>query len=522
MLYFVIKESVSFITSDGVRLDADLYRPDSEQSFPVLLMRQPYNKEIASTVVYAHPTWYASHGYIVVIQDVRGCGTSQGTFTLFEREIEDGYETVNWAANLPGSTGEVGMYGFSYQGMTQLYAAVGRPEPLKVICPAMLAYDIYEDWAYENGAFCYEITLAWAIQMAALQAQKQNDETAYNLLYSASRNLPIYEISLLLKKYLIKYTPSNFYYEWLGHPSPGKYWDRLSPKSYLDSVDLPMLHIGGAFDAHLRGTVKLYKEMSSRSRFPQSLIIGPWSGFPWGRRVGEINYGPEALSNIDRLQIAWFDIFLKGSHSYFCPVSWFEIGPNQYRHFESWPNNEQTVFFLSSSGLANIREDDGILTLKAEERALRDVLVHDPWRPVPSLGGHATLVSGSRERSILDSRSDVLTYTSLPISGYLAIAGDITVELNCQSLCSSFDLCVTLSEVTNQGTVYNFSQGFLHVNTSFISALEISLQPTCYHIPSGHSLRLSISGSCFPAIALNTSLTTLHLLGGKITLSTIS
>jgi hypothetical protein len=108
------------LTRDGVRLDADIYRPEETGEFPVLLMRQPYGRAIASTVVYAHPTWYAQQGYIVVIQDVRGRGTSEGEFKLFANEIADGEDSVNWAANLPESSGKVGMYGFSYQGMTHL------------------------------------------------------------------------------------------------------------------------------------------------------------------------------------------------------------------------------------------------------------------------------------------------------------------------------------------------------------------------------------------------------------------
>ncbi len=527
MLYSVSKESVSLITTDGVRLDADIYRPNSDQSFPVLLMRQPYGREIASTVVYAHPQWYASHGYLVVIQDVRGCGTSEGKFTLFEKEIEDGYQSVNWAANLPGSTGEVGMYGFSYQGMTQLYAAALRPTPLKALCPAMLAYDLYEDWAYENGAFCYEITLAWAIQLAAQNARKQGDEKAYIILYRASKNLPIYEISSFLSECLVKYAPSNFYYEWLRHLEPGEYWEVLSPKSFIKEVDLPMLHIGGAFDPHLRGTLKLYKEMSSRSRFAQSLIIGPWPHLPWGRQAGQINYGAEAQSNIDRLQLAWFDTFLKGLESPRVPVSWFCMGSNHWKSWEGWPNTLEKVYFLSSQGLASIR-DDGKLSQKAPQTALNDILVTDPWRPVPSLGGHAALAAGSFERSSLDSRSDVLTYTTLPLERDLEITGDVRVDLECVTNQDSFDLCVVLSDVNIKGQVYNFTQGYINVKANSGSLL-IPLQPTCRQIPSGHSLRLSVSGACFPAYAINnqtepskTPVTTLHLLGGKVTLSTIA
>ena len=145
MLKLCPKETASMLTRDGVRLDADIYRPDAEGKFPVLLMRQPYGRAIASTVVYAHPAWYAKHGYIVVIQDVRGRGTSEGEFNLFVSEKQDGFDTVNWAANLPGSIGKVGMYGFSYQGMTQLYAAAAKPSALTTICPAMVGCDLYAD-----------------------------------------------------------------------------------------------------------------------------------------------------------------------------------------------------------------------------------------------------------------------------------------------------------------------------------------------------------------------------------------
>src|SRR5687768_6769492 len=110
-------ETLSMTTRDGVRLDADVYRPALPGDYPVLLMRQPYGRRIATTVCFAHPAWYAAQGYIVVIQDVRGRGTSQGSFVLFEQEMADGEDTVNWAAALAGSNGAVGMYGFSYQGV---------------------------------------------------------------------------------------------------------------------------------------------------------------------------------------------------------------------------------------------------------------------------------------------------------------------------------------------------------------------------------------------------------------------
>ena len=168
-------ESRALLTRDGIRLDADIYRPQSDEKLPILLMRQPYGRNIASTVVYAHPRWYAAQGYIVVIQDVRGRGTSEGEFSLFAHEVEDGEDTLAWLADLPGSTGEVGMYGFSYQGMTQLYASASLAPNLKALCPAMIAWDLYRDWATENGAFCLQMNLGWAVQLAAASAQRRGD-----------------------------------------------------------------------------------------------------------------------------------------------------------------------------------------------------------------------------------------------------------------------------------------------------------------------------------------------------------
>ena len=135
---------------DAVTLLADVYRPTEAGSYPVILMRLPYDKSTAQTYVYASPEFYASHCYIVAIQDVRGQYASQGTFYAFRDEENDGYDSVEWAAALPGSSGKVGMYGFSYVGATQWLAAVMQPPHLAAIVPAMTSSDYYDGWSYEG------------------------------------------------------------------------------------------------------------------------------------------------------------------------------------------------------------------------------------------------------------------------------------------------------------------------------------------------------------------------------------
>ncbi|HIK29289.1 MAG: CocE/NonD family hydrolase [Oscillatoriaceae bacterium SKW80] len=505
MLKVLPKETASMLTRDGIRLDADIYRPDAEGKFPVLLMRQPYGRAIASTVVYAHPTWYAAQGYIVVIQDVRGRGTSEGEFKLFANETEDGFDSINWAANLPGSNGKVGMYGFSYQGMTQLYAASTNPPALKTICPAMLGSDLYADWAYEGGAFCLQTNLAWALQLATETARLRNDETAYQKLFNASRNLPLFEPIPARPEILENLAPDSFYHDWVKNSQPGEYWQQLSPN--LETVDLPMLHIGGWFDTYMRGTLNLYKKIVARSAYRQQLIVGPWSHLPWSRQVGTVDFGTAAASPIDTWQIRWFNHFLKGLDTGLLaepPISLFEMGSNQWRSFDVWPNNNFKSYYLASTGLANIREDSGTLRETLSEICCQDVFVHDPWRAVPSLGGHATFPPGSFDRSSLDCRADILTYTSEPLTEDLYLAGDVAVEIWCRADTPSFDLCAVLSQVKPNGSVWNFTQGYARVNPGEkTNPLRIELQPTCIKIAKGNALRLSLSAACFPAYAIN-------------------
>lgn len=502
------KQTVSMQTRDGVRLDADVYCPDADGPFPVLLMRQPYGRAIASTVVYAHPRWYAAQGYIVVIQDVRGRGTSEGEFTLFAHEVEDGFETVNWAASLPGSTGEVGMYGFSYQGMTQLYAAVKQPPALKTLCPSMIGFDLYHDWAYEGGAFCYQLNLGWAMQLAAETKRRQGDANCYRTLYGAARNLPLHDPVCAQSGLLKTLAPDSFYHDWLNQPNAeADYWQRLSPCYYTHEVDLPMLHIGGWFDTYLRGTLRCYNAWAERSQHRQQLVIGPWTHLPWGRKVGAVDFGAAAATPIDRLQIRWFDQFLKGIDTGILnepPVQLFEMGGDRWRLFEQFPDQPPQPYWLHSTGLACMSDREGTLST-APASLQQDIWVHDPWRPVPSLGGHAAFPAGSFDRSSIDCRSDVVTYTTEPLTADLHLAGCVTAELHCSADAISFDLCAVLSEVKPNGAVMNVTQGYCRVAPEAAQSLPIALtlQPTCVRVPSGSALRLSVSAACFPAYAVN-------------------
>lgn len=174
------KSDVPATMRDGTILRADIYRPKLKDPVPVILMRTQYGKDTAQIQPsrFRTPDWFASHCYLVVVQDVRGQGTSDGIFTEFGNDGDDGYDTVEWAAGLPGATGKVGMYGSSYVGATQWFAATTTPPHLTTIVPSNTASDYYDGWTYEGGAFRLGFVQPWAMGTIATTAAKNRADLA--------------------------------------------------------------------------------------------------------------------------------------------------------------------------------------------------------------------------------------------------------------------------------------------------------------------------------------------------------
>ncbi len=184
-----LERGVACRMSDGTLLRSDHYYAAGGEPQPTLLMRQPYGRDIASTVVYAHPIWFARQGYNVVIQDVRGRGDSEGSFYPFRHEAKDGAETIAWLRSRPECNGRIGMYGFSYQGATQLLAAAEQPEGLACIAPAMTASDLYNGWFYHHGALRLASSLGWGLQMLKEDARRLGLHDASAKLEAAWSNV---------------------------------------------------------------------------------------------------------------------------------------------------------------------------------------------------------------------------------------------------------------------------------------------------------------------------------------------
>jgi len=323
-----------------------------------------------------HPAWYAAQGYIVAVQDVRGTGSSEGAFALFEAEEADGAEAVAWAADLPGSSGRVGMYGFSYQGNTQLLALAGGAA-LGALAPAMVGWDLRTDWAWEGGAPLLAAGLGWGAQMGWLRATHDGDRPAAAAFQAAARNPPLHEPGRAMPEVMRRHGHLSHYPAWLSRPSPDPYWDAIAPRARLagHALDVPMLHVGGWYDQMLMGTLDCHAA-AARGPAAQRLLIGPWTHQPWGRQVGAVDFGPSASSPVDAAQVAWFDRHLKDRLGGRGPARHLRHGAGRARAARVGRRRLQGLRTRSSELDQTVRHQPESNRLRsARERSLN----HDRW-----------------------------------------------------------------------------------------------------------------------------------------------
>jgi uncharacterized protein len=526
---------------DGTILRADVYRPQTSEPVPVLLMRTQYGKTGAQTQPsrYQPPDWFASHCYLVVIQDIRGQGTSEGTFSEFANDQDDGYDSVEWAATLPGSNGKVGMYGSSYVGATQWLAAVTAPPHLVTIVPANTASDYYDGWTYEGGEFRLAFVAPWVIgSIAQTAATNRHDDATVQELKEAAADTTRW-LNFRPYKDLPPLQPDNpavapWYFDWIRHSARDDYWTRWSIRDRLSAVKVPVLHVEGWYDAFLAGGIENFAGMITRggtldARNNQRLVIGPWDHGNWGRENSQPapllkDIGAAADSPINELMLAWYDHFLKNQDngvSGMPRVDYFLMGANKWKSATSWPlpQTQWTRYYLSGDGGISTRT--GVLRLappNGDEPS--DSYTYDPVNPAPSLGGHSCCGAlsgpqGPYDQTPVEQRSDVLVYSSDPLATDTEVTGPTTVHLWAASSAPDTDFTAKLTVVKPDGQVVNLNNGILR--TAFRDSLSephpgtpgqayeytIAIWPTSYLYRAGDRIRVEISSSDYPQFAPN-------------------
>jgi uncharacterized protein len=528
---YTSREDVPARMRDGTILRSNVFTPTSPGRFPVILMRLPYNKDIAQTYVYAAPSFYASHCYVVVIQDVRGQYKSDGFFYTFRDEATDGYDTIEWAARLPRANGKVGMYGFSYPGASQWLAAALRPPHLVTIVPAMTASDYHDGWTYEGGALDQSFAESWPLTTIANSAVRRYpdgaaidatmDRAAQDLFSKWYWQLPLKDFSPL---YPNDPRVAPYFYDWLKHPNNDAYWQQWSIRSRYPQVTVPTLNFDGWYDIFIKGALENYQGIRSNggsavSRRGSQLVVGPWAHIPWNRQVGQIDFGPRAENPIDRLQLKWFDFWLKGIRNGVDkdpPVRVFVMGANKWRTANTWPvpGTVYRDYYLGSMGNANTLTGTGTLSTSppAPTGSATDHYVYDPANPAPSFGGRfqASVPFGPLDQRLIEQRPDVLVYSTPALGQNTEVTGPITVTLYAASSAPDTDWTAKLTDVYPDGTSMLIEYGIQRaryrvseteptlITPNQIYKYTIEVWPTSNLFKAGHQIRLEISSSNFP------------------------
>jgi len=291
-------------------------------------------------------------------------------------------------------------------------------------------------------------------------------------------------------------------------------------------IDLPVLHVSCWFDQFLVGTIRNYRGMrsgaaSQSARDNQHLFIGPWGHYAprtavlGTARIGDLDLGISAVSDLDSLLVAWFDRWMKddrdagssGSARSIAPVRLFVTGSNTWHNLPDWPPpTEPLDLYLHSGGGANGGASDGRLTEAAPDEGApsRDAFVHDPDDPVPTCGGaHLVLESsypqGAVDQRDVEQRSDVLVYTSDVLERDETVLGRVTAHLTVTSTVSSSDFVVTVADVHPDGRSLKVCDGVLRTPLGDgATAIVVDLGEIGHSFVAGHRMRVHVASSNFP------------------------
>lgn len=513
----ILQEDVFVPMRDGVRLATDIFFPSrdgrpSGERLPALLERTPYGKRDVERQERAR--FFTRHGYVVVLQDCRGCHGSEGELYFLAQEPEDGYDTVEWIAKQPWCNGKVGTFGTSYMSWVQSALATQRPPHLACMFLNMGGWNAYTSSVRQGGAFELRF-LAWAFWHSALNRQKALKPEAW--VDEALNNCDVRDwltrMPIQPGETPLKLVPN--YERWLfdifTHTDYDDFWKQpgFAIEEYLDELpDVPVHLTGGWYDSYTRATLETFVTLARAKRSVVKVVMGPWTHGTYTTELsyaGDADLGPDAaLDSFDALHLRWFDRWLKGEVNGVDqepPVRIFVMGGGsgrrtkegrldhggRWRDEQEWPlaRTVYTDFFLRQGGALTLEPP-------ADESSCSKYLF-DPNRPVPTVGGNfssldyltppppgvkLSLVPGVLRRAHitpqggfdqregpqffgsrppympLASRPDVLVFQTPPLKEDVEVTGPIQVDLWVSSSAPDTDFTAKLVDVYPPGEDY--------------------------------------------------------------------
>ena len=524
----IVEREVAARMRDGTVLRADVYRPKADGQFPVLLQRSPYDKHISAGSALRG----AARGYVVVIQDVRGRYTSEGEWYPFKYESQDGFDTVEWAAALPGSNGKVGMFGSSYVGATQMLAAMAAPPHLAGIFPCITASNYHDGWTYQGGAFEQLFNELWtsglALDTLTRRAQPR-DYVLRRIFELPLQSFPLFDAGAESGSKGTLSALAPYYIDWLAHPVYDDFWKQVSIEEHFSMIKVPALHLGAWYDIFQRGTLRNYVGIKERgasleARQGQRLMVFTSGHAGAGQIIGEVDFGKNSVIDTDEIMLRWYDYLLKGAKNGLeneKPVKIFVLGKNVWREEDDWPlaRAQSTRFYLHSQGKANSLSGSGTLNTEAPQAEPADRFVYNPAEPVPTRGGALCCsiqkVSGALDQRPIEARDDVLVFTTPPFKQDFEVTGPVSLELFADSSAVDTDFTAKLVDVWPNGFAQNLTDGILRaryrnsqekpefMNPGEVYRFTIDMVATSNVFLKGHKLRLEVSSSNFPRFDRN-------------------
>ena len=501
---------------DGVRLSTDIYRPPGPDRYPVIVNRTPYNNNTSRLTELGR--LFAENGYVFVTQDCRGRHDSEGEWYPYTaHDAMDGYDTIEWAASQPWSTGKVGSWGASYSAWNQWMAAREGTDHLKAMVSIVPQPDEFQDLPHQYGPLKLPM-VAWMLRMAA----KVNQDTAVYDMEKLYRHLPLSTVDEAAGRQV------SWWKDWLEHDTYDDYWKKNAYMDKYATMKVPVLHIDGWFNDDLTGSLSNYVEMragagSEDARDWQRLIIGPWPhSVNRSQKLGDIDYGPDAVIDMNAVYLRWYGCHLKGegcdSLATEPRVKYFIMGENRWRQGPDWPlaRAETVAYYFRSGGHANTLEGDGVLSSEKPGDESPDRFRYDPADPTPTISREGEYPLGSNEdQRPVEKRRDVLVYTTPPLEESVEVTGPLQVRLWASTSAVDTDWTAKLVDVHPDGYSQRLIEGI--TRAKFRSSWEspsliepgrvyeyaIDLWATSNVFKKGHRIRVEIASANFPKYSRN-------------------
>ena len=526
--YEIITEAnVSMPMRDGTKLNGYVFRPKAEGTFPVLVERVAYELPQRTQ---ACADYYVPRGYVVVGQNNRGCYASEGVHWPGRDDAwgknQDGYDTIEWAAEQLWSDGNVGTLDGSFSGFTQYLLAPTRPPHLKAMYIREGPADFYADWCYRYGA-PYLFLRYWAFNQALRflnhETAPPGQERVRHRLAKAveeldqwNRHRPSSDLPPIKGQ-------SDWYLEVMDHPEDGAFYGPINPSTKFHEVDTPMLHLGGWYDLFTDSVLRSYAGVrahgkTAHCRENQRLVVGPWVHGPGNtsaHQVGEIDYGKEAMYDIYAERLRWYDHWLKGADNGAMdgpPVRVFLMGDNRWLDLQEWPPEDavgRRAFLREGTGKSGESLNNGRLSFDSPKTAEGpDSYTYDPNEPI-----ERAFKIGPRDLRPIEP--GMLTYTSDRLTEDLVVVGPVRAELYALSSAPDTDWVVRLCDVWPDGRSIPVCDGILRaryrdsveraelMTPGQIYRFEVDMSSTAQTFKAGHRIRIQVTSSDFPSYEPN-------------------